>query len=465
MDELVQYVERQKQRFVAELADLVRIPSVSALPEHKDDVRRCAQAFVRALNNVGITETRIFETDGHPVVYGEWLGAPGAPTALVYGHYDVQPVDPIDEWVHPPFSGIVIGDVIHGRGTADDKGQLVMHIKAAEAHFRLAGRLPLNIKYVFEGEEEIGSVHFEQFLREERDRLAADVVVVSDTEMFAPDLPAIGYGLRGLCYLEVEVRGPSRDLHSGTYGGAVANPANVLCRLLADLKDELGTVTAPGFYDDVRELTSDERAEFARLPFDERAMREEIGVRALDGEPAFHPLERMWARPTLDINGMWSGFTGEGSKTIIPARATAKLSCRLVPNQDPDRIADLIESHLQQQSPPSVEVAVRRMHGGRPVLTPLSHPAVGAASSSLQRAFGIQPVFTRVGGSIPPVASFQEILGIPSVLMGVALAEDRYHAPNEHFELENFYRGILSVAYLWQELADGKWAESQGAAT
>jgi acetylornithine deacetylase/succinyl-diaminopimelate desuccinylase-like protein len=465
MDGLVEYVEREKKRFVAELADLVHIPSVSALPEHAGDVRKCAEAFVEALKAVGVTEARMYETDGHPIVYGEWLGAPGAPTALVYGHYDVQPVDPIDEWEHPPFSGAVVDDVIHGRGTADDKGQLVMHIKAAEAHFRLNSRLPLNVKYVFEGEEEIGSVHFEQFLREHRELLGADVVVVSDTEMFAPDLPAIGYGLRGLCYLEVEVRGPSRDLHSGTYGGAIANPANVLCRLLTNLKDEMGTVTVPGFYDRARGLTADERAEFARLPFNESAFREEVGIRALDGEPDFHPLERMWARPTLDINGMWSGFTGEGSKTIIPSKATAKVSCRLVPDQDPDQIADLLEAHLQRECPPSVELSVRRMHGGRPVLTPLSHPAVGAASTSLQRAFGTEPVFTRVGGSIPPVASFQEILGIPSVLMGVALAEDRYHAPNEHFELENFYRGILSVAYLWQELADGEWANPQGAAT
>jgi acetylornithine deacetylase/succinyl-diaminopimelate desuccinylase-like protein len=465
MDGLVEYVEQEKQRFVAELAQLVQIPSVSALAEHKDDVRRCAEAFVQALKDVGISQARIFETDGHPVVYGEWLGAPGSPTALVYGHYDVQPVDPIDEWLHPPFSGIVVDDVIHGRGTADDKGQLVMHLKAAEAHFRLTSHLPLNVKYVFEGEEEIGSVHFEEFLREHKHQLGADVVVVSDTEMFAPDLPAIGYGLRGLCYLEVEVRGPNRDVHSGTYGGAIANPANVLCRLLADLKDETGRVTVPGFYDQVRDLSADERAEFARLPFNEQTFRDEIGIKALEGEPDFHPLERMWARPTLDVNGMWSGFTGEGSKTIIPSKATAKLSCRLVPNQDPDQIADLIELHLKNQSPPGVELEVRRMHGGRPVLTPLSHPAVGAASVSLQRAFGTEPVFTRVGGSIPPVASFQEILGIPSVLMGVALAEDRYHAPNEHFELENFYRGILSVAYLWQELAEGEWAKSQGAAT
>ncbi|MFN0072308.1 MAG: dipeptidase, partial [Chloroflexota bacterium] len=378
---------------------------------------------------------------------------------------DVQPVDPIDEWEHPPFSGLVLDNVIYGRGTADDKGQLLMHIKAAEAHFNLTGRLPLNLKYVFEGEEEIGSVHFEQFLTEHREQLKADVVIVSDTEMFAPDLPAIGYGLRGLCYLEVEVRGPSRDLHSGTYGGAVANPANVLCRLLSELKDEMGKVTVPGFYDHVRDLTAEERAAFAQLPFNETAFREEIGVPALDGEPEFHPLERLWARPTLDVNGLWGGFTGEGSKTIIPSKATAKLSCRLVPNQDPDQIADLLEDHLQRQSPNSVHITVRRMHGGRPVLTPLSHPAVGAASTSLQRAFGTEPVFTRVGGSIPPVASFQEILGIPSVLMGVALAEDRYHAPNEHFELENFYRGILSVAYLWQELADGMWADSKGATT
>ncbi|MFN0074415.1 MAG: dipeptidase, partial [Chloroflexota bacterium] len=459
MDGLVEYIEREKSRFVGELTDLVQIPSVSALEEHRSDVRRCAEAFLAALQAVGISATRLYETEGHPIVYGEWLGAPGAPTALVYGHYDVQPVDPIDEWEHPPFSGLVLDNVIYGRGTADDKGQLLMHIKAAEAHFNLTGRLPLNVKYVFEGEEEIGSVHFEQFLTEHREQLKADVVIVSDTEMFAPDIPAIGYGLRGLCYLEVEVRGPNRDLHSGTYGGAVANPANVLCRLLSELKDEMGKVTVPGFYDQVRDLTAEERAAFAQLPFDETAFREEIGVPALDGEPEFHPLERLWARPTLDVNGLWSGFTGEGSKTIIPSKATAKLSCRLVPNQDPDQIADLLEDHLQRESPDSVHITVRRMHGGRPVLTPLSHPAVGAASTSLQRAFGTEPVFTRVGGSIPPVASFQEILGIPSVLMGVALAEDRYHAPNEHFELENFYRGILSVAYLWQELADGMWAD------
>jgi acetylornithine deacetylase/succinyl-diaminopimelate desuccinylase-like protein len=465
MDELATYIEREKPRFVRELTELVQIPSISALPEHRDDVRRCAQAFADALLAAGITRAELIETPGNPVVYGEWLGAPGAPTALVYGHYDVQPVDPLNEWDRPPFSGEVVGDVIYGRGTADDKGQLLMHIKAVEALIQLHGRLPLNIRYVFEGEEEIGSIHFEQFLRDNRERLKADVVIVSDTEMFAPGQPAIGYGLRGLCYLEIEVQGPDRDLHSGTYGGAVGNPINVLCQLLDQMKDSDGRITVAGFYDDVRELAPEERANFAALPFNESGFCEEIGVKSLTGEKDFTAIERLWARPTMDVNGIWGGFTGDGPKTIIPSKATAKLSCRLVPNQDPDRIADLVEQHLIENCPESVTLTVRRLHGGKPCLTPLTHPAVGAASASLERAFGVSPVFTRAGGSIPPVASFQDILGVPSVLMGVALAEDRYHAPNEHFELDNFFRGILSVAYLWQEVADGHWAEQMGEAT
>src|SRR5215204_5677919 len=453
MDGLVEYVEREKKRFVAELADLVHIPSVSALPEHAGDVRKCAEAFVEALKAVGVTKARIYETDGHPIVYGEWLGAPGAPTALVYGHYDVQPVDPIEEWEHPPFSGAVINDVIHGRGTADDKGQLVMHIKAAEAHFRLNSRLPLNVKYVFEGEEEIGSVHFEQFLREHRELLGADVVVVSDTEMFAPDLPAIGYGLRGLCYLEVEVRGPSRDLHSGTYGGAIANPANVLCRLLTNLKDEVGTVTVPGFYDRARGITADERAQFARLPFNESAFREEVGIRALDGEPDFHPLERMWARPTLDVNGMWSGFTGEGAKTIIPAHAHAKLSTRLVAHQDPQTIFHGLERFVAEVAPPGVTVTTTYIHGGDPSHTHTDHPATLAAARALKAVYGVDPVFIREGGSIPVTAAFTGTLGLPVVLLGFAQPGCNAHAPNESFLVDNFERGTRVIVRFWDELA------------
>src|SRR5712691_2784100 len=341
-DAALAYLEQHRQRFLDDLFELLRIPSVSALPAHRSDVGRCAEWLAEHMRGIGLEHVEVLPTAGHPVVYADWLHAPGRPTVLVYNHYDVQPVDPLDEWESPPFEPVVKDNRLLGRGAADDKGQLFLHLKAVEALLRADGGLPVNLKFIYEGEEEIGSEHFEPFLVEHRELLEADLVVVSDTAMFDRGLPSICYGLRGIAYFQVELEGPNTDLHSGAFGGAVANPAEMLARLIAQLKDQNGRITIPGFYDEVRPLSDQERAEIARLPFDEVRYRRELGVDELWGEAGFSPLERVWARPTLEVCGLWGGFQGEGSKTVIPARAGAKLSCRLVPDQDPERITALV---------------------------------------------------------------------------------------------------------------------------
>lgn len=455
MQDVLDYVERHQRQYLADLTDFVRIPSVSALSEHAADVAACAEYVAGRLRAAGLTRADVMPTPGHPVVYGEWLGAPGKPTALVYGHYDVQPVDPIGLWDSPPFEATIRDGLLFGRGASDDKGQVLMHWAALEAHLKVRKALPVNVKVLVEGEEEVGSRNLEEFVAAHRDTLAADVVVVSDTDTFAPGLPSICYGLRGIAYFQIDVVGPTRDLHSGSYGGAVANPVEVLAKILAALKDEHGRIAIPGFYDDVRPITPEEKAEFDRLPFDEEEFRRETGAPALFGEEGYTTLERRWTRPTLDPNGIWGGFTGEGTKTVLPSRASAKVSCRLVPDQDPERISDLFESYVKSLCPPWATLTVTRMDGGKPSVTPLDHPATKAAARALEAGFGKRPVYTRAGGSIPIVATFQEVLGAPTVLMGIALPDDHAHAPNERLDLASFFAGIRSAAHLWEELAKG----------
>ncbi|HLH72804.1 MAG TPA: dipeptidase, partial [Chloroflexota bacterium] len=374
------------------------------------------------------------------------------PTALIYGHYDVQPVDPENLWNSPPFEPTERDGYLYARGASDDKGQIHLHVKAVESYLRTLGRLPINLKFIVEGEEEIGSEHLPALIRAERERLKADFVLVSDTAMFGRGQPSICYGLRGLAYWQIDLVGPNSDLHSGFYGGAVANPAEVLCDMLASLKDDKGRIRVPGFYDDVREITATERAEFARLPHDDAEFRHSIGVAELFGEAGYSTLERMWTRPTLEINGIWSGFTGEGSKTVLPSRASAKLSSRLVPDQDPDRISDLVEAHLRKICPATVTMTFTRMAGAQPVVTPIDHPAVKAAARALERAFGVKPVYQREGGTIPVVATFTDELHAPTVLLGFGLEDDHLHAPNERFLIENYFGGIRTSALLWDEL-------------
>ena len=452
MDDVLTFLAAQRARFLEELIAFLRIPSISSAEAHRGDVQRCAEFAAAHLRRIGLPRAEVLPTGGHPVVYGEWLGAPGAPTALVYGHYDVQPVDPLALWQTPPFEPQVRDGLLFGRGAVDDKGQVYMHFAAAEAYLATRGRLPLNLKFLIEGEEEIGSPHLDAFVAAHRDLLAADVGVISDTPMYDADHPSLCYGLRGLAYLQVEVEGPSGDLHSGTWGGIVANPALALATMLAQLKDAQGRVTVPGFYDAVRPISAAERQALAALPVDAARLAADLGVPALVGEEGFTPLERLWVRPTLDVHGVWGGFSEEGAKTVIPARAGAKLSCRLVPDQDPDAIAALVAAHLERLAPPGVRVSVQVLHGGRPVVTPLDHPALQAAGRAVERGFGQPPSFIREGGSIPFVATLVQELGLPCVLLGVGLPDEHTHAPNEFFHLANFYSGMRTVAFLWDEL-------------
>ena len=452
MNDVVDFINANRDRYVDELKRYLAIPSISALPDHAADVRACAEWTAAEMRRIGLENVRLVATSGNPVVCGDWLHAEGAPTILFYGHYDVQPVDPLDLWESPPFEATVRQGEIYARGAADDKGQVFMHFKAVEACLRRTGRLPVNIRFVIEGEEEIGSVNLDAFVRDHRDELAADVVVISDSPMFDRGVPSICYGLRGLAYLQIDLRGSNSDLHSGSFGGAVANPAFVLAQVLARMKDRSGRVAVPGFYDDVRPLRAEERAEFAQLPFSERRYRNELGAPKLFGERGYTTLERLWGRPTFEVNGLLSGFTGDGAKTVIPAVAMAKVSMRLVPDQDPGRIADLFEAHLRKVTPPTVELTVTRMHGGRPWMTDFDNPFVQAAGRAIEQGFGRRPVFNREGGSIPVVATFQEVLGLPSVLFGVGLPDENAHAPNEKLDLGNFHNGIVASAALYGEI-------------
>ena len=405
MDPVIDFINLQRDRYVDELKTYLAIPSISALPQHAADVRRCAEWTADELRRIGLQNVRLIETPGNPVVYGDWLGAHNAPTILFYGHYDVQPVDPLEKWVSPPFEATVRDGEIYARGAADDKGQIFMHFKAVEAHLKQNGSLPCNIRIFIEGEEEVGSSHLDDLVRSMKGELASDVVVISDSPMLERGVPSICYGLRGLAYFQIDVKGTNTDLHSGSFGGAVANPAMVLAQILAQMKDRSGRIKIPGFYDDVRDLRPEEREEWRRLPFNETKYRKEIGAPKLFGESGYTTLERVWARPTFEVNGLLAGFTGEGAKTVIPATAMAKVSMRLVPDQDPDKVADLFEAYLKKVAPKTVEVKLTRMHGGKPWMTEFDNRYVQAAARAIERGFGKAPVFNREGGSIPVVST------------------------------------------------------------
>ena len=453
MINVIDFVHSHRDRYVAELKDFLAIPSISSLPDRAADVARCAQWTADEMRRIGLESVEVIATPGHPVVYGEWCHATGAPTLLFYGHYDVQPVDPVDLWESPPFEATVREGELYARGAADDKGQVFMHFKAIEAHLKTAGHLPINIKVVIEGEEEIGSVHLDRFVRDHRSRLAADVIVISDSAMFDRGVPSICYALRGLVYFQIDLRGTTSDLHSGIFGGAVANPAMVLAQILAQMKDRGGRIRIPGFYDRVRPLSDEERTAWAALPFNEKKYRKDLGAPRLAGESGYSVLERVWARPTFDVNGLLSGFTGDGSKTVIPALAMAKVSMRLVPDQDPGEIAQQFDAYIRKVTPKTVTLTLTRMHGGKPWITSYDNPFVRAAARAIERGFGTAPVFCREGGSIPVVSTFHEELGVPAVLFGVGLPDENAHAPNERLDLGNFHNGIVSAAALYEEIA------------
>ncbi len=452
MNNVIDFINVNRERYLEELKALLAIPSISALPEHTGDVRRCAEWCGDEMRRVGLQNVQLFETPGNPIVYADWLGAEGSPTILFYGHYDVQPVDPLELWLSPPFEATVRDGEIFARGAADDKGQVFMHLKAIEAHLKQNGRLPVNIKLILEGEEEVGSVNLDNFVKGNKELLKADVVVISDSAMFARGVPSICYGLRGLVYFQIDVRGSNTDLHSGVFGGALANPAFVLAQMLTGMKERNGTIKIPGFYDDVVPLTEEERQAWATLPFNEKQYRKTFGIPKVQGEPGYTTLERTWARPTFEVNGLLSGFTGEGAKTVLPAVSMAKVSMRLVPNQHPDTIAKLFEAYVQKLAPKTVEVKVTRMHGGKPWMASFDNKFIQAAGRAIEQGFGRAPVFTREGGSIPVVATFQEELGLPSVLFGVGLPDENAHAPNEKLDCDNFHNGIIASAALYQEI-------------
>ena len=451
---VIDFINVNRDRYLTELKALLAIPSISALPQHAPDIKRCADWCADEMRRIGLQNVKLIETPGNPVVYGDWLGAPGAPTILYYGHYDVQPVDPLDLWHSPPFEATIRDGEIYARGAADDKGQVFMHFKAVEAHLKQNGRLPVNMKFMIEGEEEVGSEHLDDFVRSHKKDLSADVVVISDSPMFARGVPSICYGLRGLVYFQLDLRGSNTDLHSGSFGGAVANPALVLAQMLAQMKDRGGRIKIPGFYDDVVPLREEERQEWARLPFNEKQYRKDFGIPKLFGESDYTTLERTWARPTFEVNGLLSGFTGDGAKTVLPAVAMAKVSMRLVPNQLPDKAAELFESYIRKIAPKTVELKITRMHGGKPWMTAFDNPFVQAAGRAIERGFGQKPVFNREGGSIPVVSTFQEELGLPSVLFGVGLPDENAHAPNEKLDVGNFHNGIIASAMLYDEIAN-----------
>jgi acetylornithine deacetylase/succinyl-diaminopimelate desuccinylase-like protein len=453
MDNVIDFINVNRDRYVDELKALLAIPSVSALPQHKADVQRCAEWCADEMRRIGLQNVKLISTPGNPVVYGDWLEASGAPTILFYGHYDVQPVDPLNLWESPPFEATVRDGEIYARGAADDKGQIFMHFKAIEAYLKQTQRLPVNIKIILEGEEEVGSEHLDDFIRDHKTELKADVVVISDSAMFARGVPSICYGLRGLVYFQIDLKGSATDLHSGSFGGAVANPAFVLCQMITQMKDRSGRIKIPGFYDDVLPLQEEERQAWASLPFNEKKYRKDFGIPKLFGETGFTTLERTWARPTLEVNGLLSGFTGEGAKTVLPAVAMAKISMRLVPDQDPNKIADLFQKYVEDIAPKTVELKVTRMHGGKPWMTSYDNRYVQAAGRAIEKGFGRAPIFTREGGSIPVVSTFQEELGLPSVLFGVGLPDENAHAPNEKLDLSNFHNGVIASAHLYNEIA------------
>jgi len=452
VNQILDYVQSHREQFQNDLFELLRIPSISADSQYQGEIRRAAGWLLEHLQQIGL-QSELIETPGHPIVYAESPPVAGAPVALVYGHYDVQPPDPLEEWISPPFEPTIRDGNVYARGATDDKGQMLTHVKSIEAWLAAAGPLPLQVKLILEGEEEVGSEHLEAFLAENAEKVACDCVVVSDTSQFAPDVPAITYGLRGIAYYEITLIGPSQDLHSGVFGGGVTNPAIALAKLLAALVDADGRIQIPRFYDDVVPLTETEREEFRRLPFDEAAFQQQLGVEGLTGEATYSTLERRWARPSFDVNGLTSGYQGEGAKTVLPARASAKLSFRLVPDQDPHQITVGLKELIEPLVPPGVKLELTEYHGAPGVVMPLESPYLRAAAAAIETGFGRRPVFIREGGSIPIVNTFVEQLGADVLLLGWGLNDDNLHSPNEKFSLTNFHQGICASAALWKTLA------------
>ncbi len=443
------YIEENRDRFLEELFSLLRIPSVSSLEKHRPDMLECAERLAELLKEAGADTADVYPTKGHPVVFGQKILDPSYGTVLVYGHYDVQPVDPLELWKSDPFEPEIRDGAIYARGANDDKGQLFMHLKAFEYMLR-EGKLRHNVKFIFEGEEEIGSPSLAEWAQEHRDLLAADIILVSDTTMISEQVPSINCGMRGLSYIEVKVTGPDKDLHSGHYGGAVANPINVLCDMVSSLIDKDGRINIPGFYDDVVELSDEDRAKLARAPFDLEEYKKFLDIKEVKGEKGYTTLERTGIRPCLDVNGIWGGYTGEGAKTVLPSVAYAKISMRLVPNQDSDRITELVMDHIRNIAPDYVKVDVKRYHGGNGFLIPISSPAYQAASKAMEEVYGVEPVPSRGGGSIPILADLQRILGIDPLLMGFGLERDTIHSPNESYLLSQLFKGMESIALFYE---------------
>jgi acetylornithine deacetylase/succinyl-diaminopimelate desuccinylase-like protein len=447
------YQQQHQDRFLNELLDLLRIPSISADSQYKGDVARCADAVKASLLQAGCTHAEICPTDGHPIVYGEIIIDPAKPTVLVYGHYDVQPADPLDLWHSGPFEPVIKDGKIFARGACDDKGQMFMHVKALEVMAK-TNTLPCNVKLMIEGEEEVGSSNLGMFLENNKEKLKADIVLVSDTSMISMEHPSLETGLRGLAYMEVAITGPNRDLHSGVYGGAVANPINILCKMIASLHDENNHITIPAFYDKVDNLSDAEKAALNNAPFDLQEYKDELGVADVWGEKGYSTLERTGTRPTLDVNGIWGGYTGEGAKTVLPSKAFAKISMRLVPHQNSDEIAAIFQQHFESIAPASVKVKVTAHHGGEPVVTPTDSKAYQAAAKAIQTTFGKDPIPTRGGGSIPIIALFEKILGLKTVLMGFGLDNDNIHSPNEKYDVANYFKGIETIPYFHKYFAE-----------
>ncbi|GAB4204031.1 MAG: dipeptidase [Bacteroidia bacterium] len=453
--DILNEIEKNKDKWINELFELLRIPSVSADPKYKDDVKKTAEKVKELLIKAGVDKAEVCPTAGHPVVYAEKLVDEKAPTIIVYGHYDVQPADPLELWESPPFEPVIKKTNIHpqgavfARGACDDKGQTMMHIKSLELMNNL-NALKCNVKFMIEGEEEVGSAHLADWIKENKHRLKGDVILISDTSILSNDTPSIDVGLRGLAYMEVEVTGPNRDLHSGVYGGAVANPINILCKMIASCHDENNHITIPGFYDDVVELSKEEREALNQAPFDEEAYKKDLGVKALWGEKGYTTLERTGIRPTLDVNGIWGGYIGEGAKTVLPSKAYAKISMRLVPNQNSEKIAKLFQEYFEKTAPPYVKVKVAAHHGGEPVVVSTQSAGFKAASMAMEKTFGKKPIPTRGGGSIPIVALFKKELGLDSILMGFGLDTDALHSPNEHYGLFNYFKGIETIPLFYE---------------
>jgi acetylornithine deacetylase/succinyl-diaminopimelate desuccinylase-like protein len=447
------YARENQQRFLSELKDLLRIPSVSTLPEHKDDVRRAAEFVAADMKRIGLENVEVIATEGHPLVYGDWLKAPGTPTVLCYGHYDVQPAEPLDEWKSPPFDPTVRGQNLYARGAVDDKGQMYMHLKAMESLLKTTGKLPLNVRVLIEGEEEVGGESIAKFVSEQKEKLKADFALVSDTEMFAPELPTLCVGLRGLVYTELEAVGAMVDLHSGMYGGVAPNPLEGLARIISQLKDEKGKILIPGFYDQVEDPGEDELNAWKLLPFDAKNyLKTEVGSKVLTGEEGYSVLERTWSRPTLEVHGIPGGFTGAGAKTVIPARAAAKISMRLVPKQDPEEIFRLYSEYVRKLAPRGIELNIKKHSMAPATVIRTDNDYVRASVEAMKEVFGKETVYIRSGGSIPIVSDFEKHLNIPSVMMGFGLPDDNLHAPNEKFHIPNFYRGIESIILFFQKV-------------